>query len=133
MAERTAVIRNGAGIHCRPSAVIVKAIRGYAGSVLVHGASGDCDPRSIMALLGLGLQHGDRVTVSVSGPDEDEVCKMLADLFETAFDFPPRPEGTQAPIPADLASGPGKAAKNHEWTRMDTKAPNCGQQPDRKY
>ena len=88
MAELTATINNEQGIHCRPSAVIVKAVQNYAGEIRVHSGSDTCNPKSIMALLSMGLQRGAEVKISVTGVDEDAVCKQVADLFETQFDFP---------------------------------------------
>ena len=35
----------------------------------------------------MGLQKGDSVTISVTGPREKEACEKLAELFETEFDF----------------------------------------------
>ena len=61
MPELSATIKNTQGIHCRPSAVIVKEIQKYDGEIMVSGDSGECDPRSIMALMSLGLQCGAKV------------------------------------------------------------------------
>ncbi len=107
MLELAATIKNHAGIHCRPSAVIVKALQQYAGTVEVRAESGTCDPRSIMGMLSLGLQHGAKVTVRVDGPDEEAVCHRLAALLETEFDFPPRQEGDPVLNPADLEATVG--------------------------
>ena len=93
MAEVVAIIKNTQGIHCRPSAVIVKFVQHYKGQVYLHCEEGRCDPRSIMALLSMGLQRGTRVRVEVSGPDEEALCRQLATLLETEFDFPPQEEG----------------------------------------
>lgn len=90
MIERSAVIRNEQGIHCRPSAVIVKALMQFAGDVTAVTEEGEADCRSIMGLLSLGLQKDCRVLIRVSGPDEERLCEQLVQLFETEFDFPPR-------------------------------------------
>lgn len=89
MAQERAVVKNQQGIHCRPSAVIVKALKSYEGSISVNTEQGQCDPRSIMALLSLGLQKGSAVEVNVDGPDADKTCRLVVELFETEFDFPP--------------------------------------------
>ncbi|MCS6772300.1 MAG: HPr family phosphocarrier protein [Kiritimatiellae bacterium] len=93
-----AIVRNAAGIHCRPSACIVKAVIGYPGEIRVLSPNGECDPRSIIALISLGLEEGTPVTIRVEGPDEEEQCRRLVELFETHFDFPERKPGedTQA-------------------------------------
>lgn len=90
MIERTATIRNSAGIHCRPSAAIVKALQGYDGRVDVVCGDSECAPLSVMGLLQLELQCGTTVTVRVSGGDEAATCDRVVALFETQFDFPPR-------------------------------------------
>ncbi len=93
MVERKAIIRNSAGIHCRPSACIVKAASSYPGQIAVRTPSGSCDPRSIMALIAMGLDAGAEIVISVEGPDEEAQCGRLVELFETHFDFPHRHAG----------------------------------------
>ena len=88
MIERKATIRNEAGIHCRPSAAIVRAVESYPGEILVHGNGGAADCRSVMGLLTLALEKQSVVILRVSGPDEERVCTRLVELFETVYDFP---------------------------------------------
>ena len=85
-----AIVRNEAGIHCRPSAVIIKAMAGYPGHIRIKTSAGEVDCRSIMGLLSLAMSRGTRITLFVEGPDEDTLCARLVELFETDFDFPPR-------------------------------------------
>lgn len=89
MIERYATVRNAAGIHCRPSAVIVSAVLAYGGKVLVSCDAGEVDLRSLLALVSLGLGEGSRVQIRVSGPDEEAFCAQMVELFERHFDFPP--------------------------------------------
>lgn len=89
MVEVTAVIRNTMGIHCRPSAVIVKESRAFRGEIDVVAPDGHCDPRSILDLISLGLAEGAPVTIRVCGPGEKKFAPKLAELFERHFDYPP--------------------------------------------
>lgn len=98
MVEMPATIQNSAGIHCRPSACIVKATAAYPGEITVIAPSGSCDPRSIMALIALGLEQGTQITIRVEGPDEEEQCRRLVELFETHFDFPMRNPGQDTQV-----------------------------------
>lgn len=98
MVEMSATIRNAAGIHCRPSACIVKATASYPGEITIIAPSGECDPRSIMALIGLGLEPGTPITIRVDGPDEEDQCRRLVELFETHFDFPQRHPGEDTQV-----------------------------------
>jgi len=96
MIERTATIRNGQGIHCRPSALIIKEVCRYPGWMRVLGPSGQADLRSLLELVSLGLAKGAHVRIRVSGPDEQAFCSRLVELFETYFDFPSLPAKTRA-------------------------------------
>jgi len=89
MQTRHATIANSAGIHCRPSALIVKEFEDYSGTVRISNGRGECDVSSVMQLLSLEMQPGDRVTVEVDGEDEARKADRLVELLETRFDFPP--------------------------------------------
>jgi phosphotransferase system HPr (HPr) family protein len=90
MVEAKATIQNEAGIHCRPSAILVKEGVAYSGEILVTAEAGTCTLTSALELIMLGLEPQTEVTIQVSGPDEEVFCKKLAELFETHFDFPPQ-------------------------------------------
>ena len=70
--------------------MIFSALKDYPGDISVESAGMTTDLKGVVGLIALGLQKGDVVDVSVSGPDEDEVCSRLIKLLETEFDFPPK-------------------------------------------
>ena len=86
MVQMEATVRNKYGIHCRPSALIVKAAQTYAGTIHVARADTDgaakVDAKSVLGLMGLGLAQGAKVHLLVAGPDEDKVCREMIVLFE---------------------------------------------------
>jgi len=90
MFEAKAVVQNEAGIHCRPSAILVKEGTAYGGEILVQSANGSCNLTSALECIMLGLEKGAEVTIQVTGPDEEAFGKKLVELFETHFDFPPK-------------------------------------------
>jgi len=90
MVEQTAVIKNGAGIHVRPSGVIIGAVKDYSGSIHVEANGFSIRLNSVMSLLALGLVQGDQVKLKVEGPEEDKFIRDLAALFEKKYDFPKR-------------------------------------------
>ena len=88
MHEKKVTVRNRAGIHCRPSSVILLAAQKYPDhEILVESENGSCGLSSILELLSMGLQQGDEVTIRVTGPSEEECCAKLAELFAREFDF----------------------------------------------
>lgn len=93
MQERVVTIRNNAGIHCRPSGVILTAIKNEFPDhqfQLLTADGGCTELDSILALISLALSKGTSVTLQVEGIDEEKAIKRIGDLFEFEFDFPPR-------------------------------------------
>jgi phosphotransferase system HPr (HPr) family protein len=90
MTHGTATIRNAHGIHCRPSAEIVKYAKVYEGEIQVSGNGQESNLRSVISLVGMGLEPGAQVTIDVAGPDEANMLESLVTLFEKHFDFPER-------------------------------------------
>ncbi|MBN2510180.1 MAG: HPr family phosphocarrier protein [Spirochaetales bacterium] len=90
MVTLEATIRNCAGIHVRPSGVIIQEAARYTGKILVKGKGMEINLTNIMGLIAMGLEKGDRVTISVEGPEEEQTARELKALFEREFDFPPR-------------------------------------------
>ena len=90
MFEAKAIVQNEAGIHCRPSAILVKEGLAYSGEILVTAESGTCTLTSALELIILGLEPQTEVTIRVTGPDEEVFGNRLVELFETHFDFPPQ-------------------------------------------
>ena len=89
MQIKQAIVANSQGIHCRPSAVIVKEFMGYAGKIRITNDHGSCDVSSVMQLLSLELHQGSKVKIEVMGENEAAVADRLVELFQTHFDFPP--------------------------------------------
>ena len=93
MRERVVTIRNKAGIHCRPSGVILAAIKNEFPDHTFQLLTADGDVTEldgILTLISLALTRGSTVCLRAEGPDEDKAVKRIGDLFEFEFDFPPR-------------------------------------------
>jgi len=88
MVETTAVIKNEAGIHCRPTAVITQAVASVKSVVTVIAPAGHCQLGSALELMMLGLEQGTQITIQAEGSDEAAAAAKFKELFETNFDFP---------------------------------------------
>ena len=93
MVEKKTVVRNKAGIHVRPSGVILEEAKHYPGTIEVEANGTAMELNNVMGLLSLGLVQGSEVTLRVEGPDEQQEAETMADLFSRHFDFPPRKGG----------------------------------------
>ena len=93
MQNRTVVIRNRAGIHCRPSSVILNTVNAEFSDhkfELVSPRGESCELNSIMGLLALCLVCGESAELKVEGPNEVQAADRIAELLESEFDFPPQ-------------------------------------------
>lgn len=90
MKERTVTIRNNAGIHCRPSGMILSTIQQKypLHTFVIKKDDEEIELNSILNLISLGLVCGNSAILKVSGPEEEKAASEIGDLFEYEFDFP---------------------------------------------
>ena len=82
MPERIVTVASRVGLHARPAAVFVKAAS--AAPVPVTIAKEGKDPvsaRSILAVLGLDVRQGDRVTIAADGSGAEATLDELEALL----------------------------------------------------
>ena len=76
-------ITDPVGIHARPAGLLVKEIKGFAGSaVTISKGEKSVNALKLMALMQMGIKQGDTVTVSVDGGDEAAVAAALENFFK---------------------------------------------------
>lgn len=90
MIKNKAVIKNNAGIHVRPSGVIIGEIGNYNGKIVLTMNNISVELNSVMSLLTLGMMKDDKVEITVTGKDEEKICTQVKELMERIYDFPPR-------------------------------------------
>ena len=91
MVVKNVKVRNEAGIHCRPSSLIIQKVFEYPEcSFSVECPKGEADLTSILGLMSLGLEAGEEVKITADGTGDEEACRELAELFANEFDFLPQ-------------------------------------------
>lgn len=85
-----AVIKNKAGIHVRPTGIIIQEAKNYNCAITVAGKGMETNLDDYMGLLSLGLCMGDVIEIRVQGDEEKKAAENLKELFQKEFDFPPR-------------------------------------------
>jgi phosphotransferase system HPr (HPr) family protein len=80
----TLVIRNPSGLHARPAALFVKTAASFASDLTITNLSRDparsVNPKSLLALLTLGVSSGHEVRISADGADADAAIAALEQL-----------------------------------------------------
>ena len=95
------------GLHVRPAAKIVTALRGLEADVHFHGNGRCANARSTVAMMTLGVRRGDAVEVVASGRDAQAALEAMRGLF-LFVDAGPR-AARAAPI-APVAPATGRIA-----------------------
>ena len=70
MIQKSVQIKLESGLEARPIAMLVQVASKYDSSVYIESANKKVNAKSIMGMLGLGLDRDDTVTVIADGKDE---------------------------------------------------------------
>jgi phosphocarrier protein HPr len=85
MVERMVTIKNRAGMHARPAALLVKTASSFACQVYIEKDSERVNGKSIMGVITLGATFNTPLKIIAEGPDEGAAVDALARLFENRF------------------------------------------------
>ncbi|MBI4678905.1 MAG: HPr family phosphocarrier protein [Elusimicrobia bacterium] len=86
MVTKTMAVSTRLGLHARPAALFVQEASRFKSKIVVSKGKTEVNGKSVMGIMLLAAEHGARVTISVSGPDEAEALKALEGLFHRKFD-----------------------------------------------
>ncbi|MDR2783929.1 MAG: HPr family phosphocarrier protein [Treponema sp.] len=85
MIEKTITVTNRAGIHARPSAMIVQSIKDFKSNVYFEKNNDRINAKSIMGVLTLGAAYGTNLKIIAEGEDEVQALEKVVRLFESKF------------------------------------------------
>jgi len=86
MKQETVTIKNRAGIHARPSALIVKTANEYDSEIFLELDDMRINAKSIMGIITLGANYKSVIQIIAEGDDEEEAVTAIAGLFENRFE-----------------------------------------------
>jgi phosphocarrier protein len=86
MTERIITISNRAGIHARPAAMIVQAIKNYKCDIFLEKDSDRINAKSIMGIITLAAGYGTEIKIIADGEGEEAAVETIARLFESKFE-----------------------------------------------
>ena len=81
-------VKNKSGLHARPAAAFVRAAAGFRSTISLQNltrATNAANAKSLLAVLGCGVERGHRIMVSAEGVDEDAAITVLRALAESGF------------------------------------------------
>jgi phosphocarrier protein len=86
MTERFVTIQNRAGIHARPSALLVQTTKDFQCSIYLEKDGDRINGKSIMGIITLGATYGTEIKIIAEGPDEQAAADALVKLFDSKFE-----------------------------------------------
>ncbi|MCL2008717.1 MAG: HPr family phosphocarrier protein [Treponema sp.] len=86
MTERIITITNRAGIHARPAAVLVQAVKDFTSNIYFEKGRDKVNAKSIMGILTLAAAYGTELKIIAEGEDEEQAVDALVRLFEAGFE-----------------------------------------------
>lgn len=86
MTERIVTIRNRAGMHARPAALLVKTASAFASQIFIEKDSERVNGKSIMGVITLGATYNSQLKLIADGPDEAAALDAIEKLFENRFE-----------------------------------------------
>ncbi len=86
MIKKNIVVKNSAGLHARPAALLVKQAARFNADFFIHMYGYRVNGKSILGVMTLAAEKGAELELELSGPDENEALEAIVDLFERGFE-----------------------------------------------
>ncbi|MBQ2315521.1 MAG: HPr family phosphocarrier protein [Treponema sp.] len=86
MIEKILTVRNRAGIHARPAALIAQTANKFAAEIILEKESTTVNAKSIMGVITMAAGYNTTLTLRVEGSDEADAADAIAKLFESKFE-----------------------------------------------
>lgn len=74
-------VKDPLGLHARPAGLLVKLAQGMESdcTITLERTGKSASLKRLLAVMGLGVKGGDRITVLVQGGDEDDAARRISD------------------------------------------------------
>ena len=86
MIEKILTVRNRAGIHARPAALIAQTANKFASEIIMEKNPTTVNAKSIMGVITMAASYNTTMTLKVDGSDEKEAAEAIEKLFESKFE-----------------------------------------------
>lgn len=86
MVEKIVTVKNRAGIHARPAAIIAQTANKFACEVSLGRDDSVVNAKSIMGVITMAAGYNTVLTLRTEGADESEAAAAIVALFESKFE-----------------------------------------------
>ncbi len=81
MVSQTFVIKNNAGLHLKPAALLCTEANKYKSTILLSFGNTTTNAKSVLNVLGACVKCNDTIVLTCEGEDEETALKNLAKLI----------------------------------------------------
>jgi phosphocarrier protein HPr len=85
MLMKKIVVKNAAGLHARPSSMLVQLASKFESEFHIHMYGYRINAKSILGVMTLAAECGAELELELDGPDEKKAMKAIVELFESGF------------------------------------------------
>jgi phosphocarrier protein len=86
MTEKIVTVANRAGVHARPSALLVQTTKNFSSNIYLERNNDRINAKSIMGIITLGASFGTELKIIAEGEDEEAAVEAVVKLFESKFE-----------------------------------------------
>lgn len=86
MTEKLLTVKNRAGIHARPAALIAQTANKFSSEITLEKDSIVVNAKSIMGVITMGAGYNTTMKLVANGSDEVEAVEAIFNLFESKFE-----------------------------------------------
>ena len=86
MVTKKIIVQNRAGLHARPSSLIVQTANKFQSNIMFERESITVNAKSIMGVMTMAAGYQTELTVSADGVDEAAAVAALEQLFAAKFE-----------------------------------------------
>ncbi len=76
-------IKDELGLHARPCGMLVKEAKKYKSKITITFGEKKADAKGLLGVMTLGVKHGDAITITIEGEDEDPAFEELQNFCST--------------------------------------------------
>ena len=86
MVQKTLTVKNRAGIHARPAAIIAQTANKFDAEVTLSKDDTSVNAKSILGVITMAAGYNTELSLQAEGSDEAEAAAALEALFNSKFD-----------------------------------------------
>lgn len=147
------LVPNPTGLHARPAAVLANVAKRFKADIRLQRGDNQANAKSVVAIMGLEVNYGDKINLVAKGPDADEAIAQLIPLLREGLGDegakpapapasmtvseiaapPPRPHAEDPNLLLGVAASPGLAVGNvFQMRREEIQVAETAEDPNRE-